>query len=305
MTAARTPSLTVLAPAKLNLSLRVKGRRPDGYHELDAPTVPLDLCDEVTVALRPDRRIASAWRLPGVPPRRELAWRAARLLADEARPARGVDVAVVKRIPAGAGLGGGSSDAAAVLLACNRLWGAGFSRARLAALGLRLGADVPFFVHCRQARLRGRGERLAPLRPPRTGWAAVAVPRGRVSTAAAFAALREGGTHRMGGLVPLANDLGPAAQMLCPEITAVLRILRRVAGEARLSGSGSACFALLPTRRAAAAAAAALAAAGCEAWAARIMRGRRLSLGSSQAVRQRVLVPSCVGSNPTSPATDR
>ncbi len=303
MTAARARGLTVLAPAKLNLSLRVKGRRPDGYHELDAPTVPLDLCDEVTVTLRPDRRVVSTWRLPGTPPRRELAWRAARLLADEVRPARGVDVAVLKRIPAGAGLGGGSSDAAAALLACNRLWGAGLSLAQLAALGLRLGSDVPFFIYCRQARLRGRGERLAPLRPPRAGWAAVAVPRGRVATAAAFAALRDGKKRKIGGLVHLANDLGYAAQMLCPEITAVLRALRRAAGEARLSGSGSACFALLPTRRRAAAAAAELAAAGCEAWAARIMRGRRLSLGSGQVVRQRVLVPSCVGSIPTSPAT--
>ena len=178
MTAARARGLTVLAPAKLNLSLRVLGPRPDGYHELDAPTVPLDLCDAVTAILRADRRIVSAWRMPGVAPRRELAWRAARLLADEARPDRGVEISVAKHIPAGAGLGGGSSDAAAALLACNRLWNLGWSRARLAALGLRLGADVPFFVYCRQARLRGRGEVLAPLRPPRAGWAGGGGPAG-------------------------------------------------------------------------------------------------------------------------------
>ena len=297
-------SVSLLAPAKLNLALRVVGRRSDGYHELDAPTVPIGLCDQVTVALRPDRRIVNDWRLPGVPVRDELGWRAARLLAAETAPARGAAIRIAKHIPAGAGLGGGSSDAAAVLLACNRLWGTRWSRARLAALGLRLGADVPFFIHCRQARLRGRGELLAPLRRPAAGWAAVAVPAAGVSTAAAFAAHAAGraGKHKISGLVDVANDLGPVAQMLCPEITKLLRLLRRLAGQARLSGSGSACFAVLPGRRQAVAVAQALAAQGYAAWAARIMRGRPLSLGSSQAVRQRVLVPSCVGSNPTSPA---
>ena len=154
------------APAKLNLFLHIVGRRPDGYHELQTCFQFLDLHDDISIAVRTDGQVRLHAGAPGVAPDDDLCVRAARALKAASGSPLGADIAVVKRIPIGAGLGGGSSDAATCLVALNKLWGLGWSADQLAALGLTLGADVPVFVHGRAAFAEGVGERLTPLCPP-------------------------------------------------------------------------------------------------------------------------------------------
>jgi 4-diphosphocytidyl-2-C-methyl-D-erythritol kinase len=154
------------APAKLNLFLHIVGRRPDGYHELQTCFQFIDVCDEVTIALREDGAIRRAQGAAGVAPEQDLCVRAARALQVATGTRRGADISVQKRIPMGAGLGGGSSDAATCLVALNRIWGLHLPVDELAALGLTLGADVPVFVRGRAAWGEGVGERLTPLYPP-------------------------------------------------------------------------------------------------------------------------------------------
>jgi 4-diphosphocytidyl-2-C-methyl-D-erythritol kinase len=154
------------APAKLNLFLHIVGRRADGYHELQTCFQFVDLCDDIHLAVRDDGQIRRLRGAEGVPADSDLCVRAARALQAAAGVTQGVDVDVVKRIPMGAGLGGGSSDAATCLVALNRLWGLGWPAADLAALGLNLGADVPVFVHGSAAWAEGVGERLVTLAPP-------------------------------------------------------------------------------------------------------------------------------------------
>jgi len=154
------------APAKLNLFLHIVGRRPDGYHELQTCFQFVDLCDDIHLRVRLDGHIQRLRGAEGVAEDSDLCVRAARALQAAAECKLGADIDVVKRIPMGAGLGGGSSDAATCLVALNRLWGLDWSATRLAALGLTLGADVPVFVHGRAAWAEGVGERLTPLFPP-------------------------------------------------------------------------------------------------------------------------------------------
>ncbi len=153
-------SLVVPAPAKLNLFLHVTGRRPDGYHTLESLFVALDFGDTVTLTRRDDGAIVRTADVPGVPAEADLAVRAARALQRATGTPFGVEIAVDKRIPAGGGLGGGSSDAASVLLALNRLWGLGLDRAALMEIGLALGADVPV-LRLRRAGARARRRRAA------------------------------------------------------------------------------------------------------------------------------------------------
>ena len=134
------------APAKLNLFLHVVGRRADGYHLLQTVFQFLDYGDELEFRVTDDGRIVRTADFPGVPEASDLTLRAARLLKETTGTARGVEITLRKRIPAGGGLGGGSSDAATTLMALNELWGTRFTRAELATLGLKLGADVPVFV---------------------------------------------------------------------------------------------------------------------------------------------------------------
>lgn len=195
----RIPALRELldlpAPAKLNLFLHVTGRRSDGYHELETVFELIDLQDRLDLRLRDDDRIRLQTPLPGVEPDRDLTVRAARLLAQAAvqeDPSRastlaGVDIAVRKQIPMGAGLGGGSSDAATVLLGLDRLWRLGWPRDRLAALGARLGADVPVFVFGRTAYATGIGDRLQALSLPITDYVLL-MPPVEVPTATVFQA---------------------------------------------------------------------------------------------------------------------
>jgi len=154
------------APAKLNLFLHITGRRPDGYHELQTCFQFVDLCDDIHIRARPDGEIRRLRGAAGVSEDADLCVRAARALQSASSCGLGADIDVVKRIPMGAGLGGGSSDAATCLVALNRLWGLDWPPAELAALGLKLGADVPVFVHGRAAWAEGVGEQLTPLFPP-------------------------------------------------------------------------------------------------------------------------------------------
>jgi 4-diphosphocytidyl-2-C-methyl-D-erythritol kinase len=154
------------APAKLNLFLHILGRRPDGYHELQTCFQFVDLCDEISFEIRTDGRVRRVTELAGVAEDADLCVRAARALQSAAACSLGADIRVRKRIPLGGGLGGGSSDAATCLVALNHLWNLHWPTEALAALGLKLGADVPVFVRGRAAWAEGVGERLTPLYPP-------------------------------------------------------------------------------------------------------------------------------------------
>ncbi len=177
------------APAKLNLFLHILGRRADGYHELQTCFQFIDLCDEITLDVRSDGVIRRTTEMAGVAEDADLCVRAARALQAAAGCTLGADIGVLKRIPMGGGLGGGSSDAATCLVALNELWGIRWPAEKLAALGLRLGADVPVFVRGRVAWAEGVGERLTllypPLAPAETNYL-ILKPNVFVSTAAVF-----------------------------------------------------------------------------------------------------------------------
>ena len=176
------------APAKINLFLHVLRRRPDGFHDLQTLFQFLDLCDELTFTPTRSGRIRRVRSDLDWPEDHDLAVRAARLLRDAAGVPAGADIRIRKRIPAGGGLGGGSSDAATTLVALDRIWGLHVGVDRLAAIGRRLGADVPVFVHGRAAWAEGIGERLWPLRLEQPFYALL-VPPCRVSTAEVFSRL--------------------------------------------------------------------------------------------------------------------
>jgi 4-diphosphocytidyl-2-C-methyl-D-erythritol kinase len=240
-------TLVVPAPAKVNLFLHVTGRRDDGYHLLESLFALVDLADTVTLVRRDDRAIVRARVVPGVAEQADLAMRAAVALRDATGTPFGASIAVDKRIPMGGGLGGGSSDAASVLLGLNRLWALGLSRAELAGIGVKLGADVPFFVHGENAIVRGIGEVIAPVSLPRQ-WLALALPAVQVPTAKIFAAAELTRSTPSAKMDVFSvgygrNDLEPVAADRHPDIAAALAALGRVAGNARMSGSGSSVFA--------------------------------------------------------------
>ena len=180
-------SLRCLAPAKLNLFLHVVGRRDDGYHLIQSVMRLIDLADELTVEVRDDGRVCRRGDVDGVAEDDDLAIRAARLLQAASGTTAGASIGIDKRIPMGGGLGGGSSDAATVLLALNGLWDLDWSRERLMALGARLGADVPFFVGGTDAFVEGIGERVTPMSLP-DAFYAVVHPGVAVPTAVVFGA---------------------------------------------------------------------------------------------------------------------
>jgi len=240
-------TLIVPAPAKVNLFLHVTGRRDDGYHLLESLFALVDLADTVTLARRDDRAIVRARAVPGVAEQADLAMRAALALRDATGTPFGASIAVDKRIPIGGGLGGGSSDAASVLLGLNRLWGLGLSRAELAGIGVQLGADVPFFVHGENAIVRGIGDVIAPVSLPRQ-WLALALPAVQVPTASIFAAAELTRSTRSAKINVFSvgygrNDLEPVAAARHPDVAAAVAALGRAAGNARMSGSGSSVFA--------------------------------------------------------------
>ena len=239
--------LTVPAPAKLNLFLHVTGLRADGYHTLETLFVALDFGDTITVTRRDDGAIQRTTDWSAVPPQNDLAVRAAEALKRETGCAHGAEIAVTKRIPLGGGLGGGSSDAATVLLALNRLWGAGLSRTDLMRIGLALGADVPFFLSGEPALARGVGERLTPVSLPMF-WVAVIVPGVAVSTASIFAAPELTRNAPSANIDVFSegygrNDLQPVAVVRYPDIAAALTALAERSRGARMTGSGGCVFA--------------------------------------------------------------
>lgn len=243
------------APAKLNLFLHVVGRRADGYHLLQTLFRFLDVGDELEIRPRTDGDIRILSPLPGVPPERDLCWRAAQALRQQAGRVPGADIRLVKRLPLGGGLGGGSSDAATVLLVLNRLWGLRLSRRALQDLALSLGADVPVFVFGRSAFAEGVGEQLTAWTPPPASYV-VLTPPVHVSTPAIFAhpALTRDTPSVTISALPegllngdLHNDLEPLARALHPEVAEAIAWLSRW-GVARMTGSGACVFAAFPDR---------------------------------------------------------
>lgn len=238
------------APAKLNLFLHVVGRRGDGYHLLQTVFRFLDYGDELGFRVRDDAVIRRTTQLAGVPEDSDLCVRAARLLQQQTGCRLGADIELVKRLPLGGGLGGGSSDAATTLIALNHLWKTGLSREQLQGLGLRLGADVPVFVFGRSAFAEGVGERLQAL-VLEPAWYLVLVPEAAVSTAEIFSAAElTRNTNAItiaafsagpGHLSSCRNDLEPVVVRRYPQVAQTLDWLRRY-GDARMTGSGACVF---------------------------------------------------------------
>jgi 4-diphosphocytidyl-2-C-methyl-D-erythritol kinase len=237
------------APAKLNLFLHVTGRRPDGFHDLETVFQLVDLCDELDVEVRDDGRIVrdpppSDPLLASLAEEEDLTVRAARLLQQASGTRLGAAIHVTKHVPAGGGLGGGSSDAAAVLLALNTLWSLDLPRARLAELGLSLGSDVPVFVAGRSAFARGRGEQLTPVElPPR--WFLIVHPGVSVSTREIFNApelTRDSAPLRIAGLPDDGgrNDCEAVVRQRYPVVAQALDLLAPYG--ARLTGTGACVF---------------------------------------------------------------
>ena len=253
----------VPAPAKLNLFLHVTGRRPDGYHLLQSVVMLIDWCDTLHFERRSDGRL-QRHDLGATLPADDLSLRAARALQLASGTSLGVDLSVLKQVPWGAGLGGGSSDAASTLLALNRLWGLHWPRARLQQIALPLGADVPFFIGGHNAFVEGIGERLTPL--PAGCLAgqrfAVVKPEQAIATSAIFGSphlardteavivmsfladeeLQQKLLHGFGR-----NDLQSPAELNCKAVTQVAAWLEARVGNSRMSGSGSAVFARIGT----------------------------------------------------------
>jgi 4-diphosphocytidyl-2-C-methyl-D-erythritol kinase len=257
----------VPAPAKLNLFLHVVGKRADGMHLLESLMVLIDWCDTLHLERRADGALARH-DVAAALPADDLCLRAARALQAAAATSQGADITVEKRVPWGAGLGGGSSDAASTLLALNRLWQLDWPLERLLPIGLALGADVPFFLAGTNALARGIGEALTPA-AVEPAWFAVAKPAATLATRAVFAtpevadrvaaariagfpepfSVSPGEPGELSGTEPeLAegfgrNDLQAAAQRLCPDVERAAAALDRAFGNSRMTGSGSAVFA--------------------------------------------------------------
>jgi len=249
------------APAKLNLMLRVLGRRPDGYHCLQTVFQLIDREDRLFFESRGDGRIVRASRLAGVPDDADLVVRAARLLQAHTGCRLGADVRVQKNLPLGGGLGGGSSDAATTLVALNRIWGTGLGERDLMALGLALGADVPFFVQGRAAWGEGVGEVLTPLDIPEP-WYLVLVPRCEVPTGAVFSdteLTRDSAPITIADFVAGddRNDCLDVVRRRYPEVAEAVDWLASV-GRPQLTGTGACVFCAFASAEQAAAARAAV-----------------------------------------------
>jgi 4-diphosphocytidyl-2-C-methyl-D-erythritol kinase len=246
-------SLThVLAPAKLNLFLHINGQRADGYHLLQSVFMLIDWCDTLHFEVRDDGVIQREDFHVALPAN-DLIVRAARALQLASGTSFGAHIAIEKTIPAQAGMGGGSSDAASTLLALNRLWDLNWPLSRLLPLGLALGADVPFFLRGHNAWVEGIGEKIYPIELPPSRFV-VLKPNAGLETARIFRdpnleRATEAATMSVFAVHPFdfgRNDLQPVAQALCPEVDLALQWLSSLGLKPRMTGSGSAVFAQLP-----------------------------------------------------------
>jgi 4-diphosphocytidyl-2-C-methyl-D-erythritol kinase len=250
--------MRIRAPAKVNLSLRVVGRRRDGYHLIDTIMVPVSLYDEIAIArAKPGAKISVVCDDPKIPSgEKNLAYKAAALLLGRNTAKHPVAIRIKKRIPAGAGLGGGSSDAAAVLVGLNRLLRLKKNRRQLLRLAAKIGADVPFFVLGRPARARGIGERLKPIKTGRRLWLVIVYPGFPVSTSWAYHSLSFKLTKNIektslnrhvrplrGSAIELVNDLEKPVLRRYPKVARLKRKLAEAGAAGTLmSGSGSSVF---------------------------------------------------------------
>ncbi len=246
--------LILRSPAKLNLFLHIIGRRPDGYHLLQSVFQLIDWCDTVTLKAILENEVRRVNPIPGVPPEQDLVVRAAKLLKEFCQFDRGVEIGLQKEIPMGAGLGGGSSDAATTLIGLNRLWNLQLDKATLAKLGLQLGADVPFFIHGQNAFVEGIGEKIQGLELENRDFLVI-FPKQGITTSSIFqdpGLTRDHAQITIDGFLAspwsdLSNDCQAVAVRICPEVKQALDwISQAVSGsEPRMSGSGSSVFAVL------------------------------------------------------------
>lgn len=247
------PAQAFLAPAKLNLDLRITGRRSDGYHDLESIFCLIGLYDTVYLAVREDSRIVLHTPVEGVAPEEDLTYRAAAALQTYTGNTGGVDIWLDKKIPMGGGLGGGSSDAATVLLALNHLWQCRLSRQELIDLGVRLGADVPFFIFGRSAFAQGIGERLTEIHVPKQ-WYVVVKPNVHVATGKIFShthLTRDSKPSIMPtfqSLQPFRNDMQAVVFQEYPEVWKAYLEMSKY-GNALMTGSGACVFVSFSTHQ--------------------------------------------------------
>ena len=268
MTTAFTEPLQSLrhvpAPAKLNLFLHITGRRDDGYHLLQSVFMLIDWCDELHFELRRDGSLSRTDLNGAQLPAEDLCLRAAKALQQATGCAWGAHITLDKRIPAEAGMGGGSSDAASTLISLNRLWALNLPRTELARIGLALGADVPFFIGGHNAWVEGIGEQLTPISLPPARFAVIKPPGG-ASTQRIFSSTNLARDTKPATILSFAanstdqvqqldlqkllhdgrNDLQAVAQELCPEVSQCLSWFSEQGLQGRMTGSGTAVFALL------------------------------------------------------------
>jgi len=251
---ANSEKLTLRSPAKLNLFLHIVGRREDGYHLLQSVFQLIDWCDTIHLKKIVGNQVRRINPIPGVPPEQDLVVRAANLLKDFCKIDSGVEIDLIKEIPMGAGMGGGSSDAATTLIGLNALWNLNLSKETLSALGLKLGADVPFFIFGQNAFVEGIGEKIQEI-SLQTPDFLVIFPNQGIATASIFQdseLTRDHAQITIDGFLasPLlyqSNDCQAVAMRICPEVKQALDwITQAVPGsQPRMSGSGSSVFAVL------------------------------------------------------------
>ena len=248
------PLLVLRSPAKLNLFLHIVGRRTDGYHLLQSVFQLIDWCDTITLKVIPENQVRRIDPIPGVIPEQDLVVRAAKLLKDFCKFEGGVEISLQKEIPMGAGLGGGSSDAASTLIGLNALWNLKLDQETLASLGLQLGADVPFFIYGQNAFVEGIGEKFQGIELEKRHFLVI-FPRQGIATASIFQdpeLTRDHAQITIDGFLAspwsdLSNDCQAIAMRICPEVKQALDwISHTVPGsKPRMSGSGSSVFAVL------------------------------------------------------------
>ena len=278
-----TDSLTLLAPAKLNLFLHIIGRRKDGYHLLQSAFQLIDWCDRVTLSKTSSSRISRIKPIPGIDESEDLVIRAATLLQRQFNVSMGVEITLHKALPVGAGLGGGSSDAASTLIGLNSLWNLHLSSKELMALGLQLGADVPFFIHGGNAFVEGIGEVIQAITLPEQSFIVIFPNRG-IATKALFEHPELTRDHApitidrfLASPLPhqaYINDCQAVAMQICPEVRDAIDWITKALPSAKpqMSGSGSSVFAALPSQLDGASATALLQNLPRE-WIGRIVRG--------------------------------